>query len=58
MQSVKDFNPEDFGCVGKANKQWLKTKKVFKKLAHKQLRRRKLGDTFSKYIYGGRPIAW
>lgn len=58
MYSIKDFNSEDFSCRTKANKQWLKTKKVIKKLAHKQLRKRKLEDTSSKYIYRGYPIAW
>jgi len=54
MHSIKDF--EGFYCAGKANKQWLKTKKVTKKLAHKQLRRREIGDTFTKYIFRGKPV--
>ena len=58
MYSIKDYNPEDFSCRNKANKQWLKTKKVCKKLAHKQLRKRKLDDNFNKYVYKCHPIAW
>lgn len=52
MHSIKDF--KNFYCASKANKQWLKFKKTTKKLAHKQLRKK--DNTFSKYIFRGKPV--
>ena len=50
MHSIKDF--KDFCCANKSNKQWLKTKKTLKKLAHKQLRK----EYRKKYIFRGKPV--
>lgn len=54
MFTIKDY--KGFYCWGKANKQWLKTKKTIKKLAHKQLRNKKIDDNFTKYLYRGKPV--
>ena len=51
MYSLKEY-PEDF--KKSTGKQWLKFKKVVKKIAHTRLRRGKL----DKYHYNGKEIAW